>query len=124
MHPCARLSAVSLFLLLQSCAMLGIFSYFVDGMSGGEAQAAGMRGTPAAAGAACTAAGAGSGPASGSSSQQQHEEQQRQLQQQRKALEQFLSPVMPLLSAAAPCMFAWEEGSGGPAGGCRVVRRR
>lgn len=108
----------------QSCALLGIFSYFVDGMSGGEAQAAALRSTPAAAGAASSPAGTDGAPARSSGSRQQHEEQLRQWQQQRKAVEQLLSPVMPLLAAAAPCVFAWEEGSGSPAGGCRVVRRR
>ena len=107
----------------QSCAMLGIFSYFVDGMSGGEAQAAALRSTPAAAGAASSPAGTDGAPARSSGSQQQHEAQLRQWQQQRKAVEQLLLPVMPLLAAAAPCAFAWEEGSGSPAGGCRVVRR-
>ncbi|PRW61599.1 mitochondrial import inner membrane translocase subunit TIM22-2-like [Chlorella sorokiniana] len=105
---------------LQSCAMLGIFSYFIDGMSGGEAQAAALRGTPAAAGSEDR----GTTSSSSGCSPQQKEEQLRQWQQKRKAVEQFLSPVMPLLAAAAPCVFAWEEGSGSPAGGCRVVRRR
>lgn len=126
--PCCRVQTPSLpfALPLQSCAMLGIFSYFVDGMGGGEAKAAALRSTPAAAaGTASTApAGEGAADASGSSSRQQQEEQLRQWQQQRKAVEQFLSPVMPLLAAAAPCVFAWNEGSGSPAGGCRVVRRR
>ena len=107
MPPCSNPSLPSA--PPQSCALLGIFSYFVDGMSGGEAQAAGLRSTPAAAAGTAAAAPAGEGatPASGGGTQkQQHEEQVRQWQQQRKAVEQFLTPDMPLLSAAAPCVFA------------------
>lgn len=93
--------------------MLGFFSYFVDSSVGSEAQAAAH---------APAAAPSGGGDGGGGTPQQL--EQRQRWQQQRAALERALAPAVPLLAALAPCAFAVEEGSGSPAGGCRVLRRR
>ncbi|PSC74053.1 mitochondrial import inner membrane translocase subunit TIM22-2-like [Micractinium conductrix] len=61
---------------LQSCAMLGFFSYFVDGMTGSPAEAA--------------THGSGSGSGEGS---------QREAAKQRGPIELLLSPAVPLLAA-------------------------
>jgi import inner membrane translocase subunit TIM22 len=78
---------------LQSCAMFGAFSYFLDGMAGGgdgEAVAATLQG-----------GGSGSG----------HEKKR-----EKSALELLLSPAVPLARALAPCS-SWA----GEHEGCRIV---
>jgi hypothetical protein len=101
---------------MQSCAMLGAFSFFVDGVSG-PAQAA----SGSAAG-----GGGGSGPGRFSSSGSLDGGGQ-QGQRQRSAVELLLSPAMPLLAGLAPCAFGAgndDGGSGDSVAGCRVLRRR
>lgn len=92
--------------------MLGLFSYFMDGVGGGEAQAA-----------AVPAGGPGSSGSSGSRRRRsrEQEEQLQRWQQRRSALDLLLSPAMPLLAAVAPCAFAAEQSAGG---GCGVPRGR
>ncbi|EFN53590.1 hypothetical protein CHLNCDRAFT_58549 [Chlorella variabilis] len=110
---------------LQSCAMLGAFSFFVDGMGVNQAAAAAAE-SPAGASAE-PRGGGGSGGSSGSSGSQWWQVPHHHPRQQRSALELLLSPAVPLLAAMAPCAFGAPEG--GPPGssapaGCRVVRRR
>jgi hypothetical protein len=84
-----------------------MFSFFADGMGGGQAEAAEQRRPPASrerGGGSDSGSGAGGGwPGQG---------------QQRAALDLLLSPAVPLLATLAPCSF------GGGEGGCRVVRRQ
>jgi hypothetical protein len=79
---------------LQSCAMLGAFSYFLDGMAGGEAANAST----------LSAAGDGAGGRGGG-------------RRQRSLIEQLLSPAIPVVMVLQPCR-NW--GGDAPAGACRV----
>lgn len=105
---------------LQSCGMLGVFSYFIDSMGGGVAEAA----TVAGGGGSLSrgsSKGRSSGSSAGSSGVQQLPWWQQGPQQCRGAVESLLSPALPLLAAVAPCSFG---ASSSQEGGCAVVRRR
>lgn len=105
---------------LQSCGMLGVFSYFIDSMGAGVAEAA----TVAGGGGSLSrgsSKGRSSGSSAGSSGVQQLPWWQQGPQQCRGAVESLLSPALPLLAAVAPCSFG---ASSSQEGGCAVVRRR
>lgn len=84
---------------LQSCAMLGGFSYFVDGMAGGDAQAH----------AASVKPGDSTWPATSGSSRDNvvafwgAGDEAAGRRRDRSRVEMLLTPAMPLLAALAPC---------------------
>eukprot|EP00887_Chlorella_sp_A99_P007042 scaffold2.g7042.t1 len=133
---------------LQSCALLGMFSYFVDGLSSdaGTAHASALppRACPSGGGGGAgegsrgSRGGEGAGGGGERSTRRRQQLQQEQEQQRagqhgwlppgllqqlgggggRSPLDALLSPAVPLLAALAPC-----RGRTGAPGGCAVARR-